>query len=705
MLSKQNNYDFKSELLVVHKKDVRDLTLIAKDDEFAFTDGVEISIKNFDDEVIMTAVRDFEDYLFTSMSVSAFIKKGESKTATIQIALGKNLGEAEGYMGYRITTTKDGIELLGHDARGVAQGLYYLEDLMNIRKAPFIKVGKIERKALFSPRITQSPFGMYEWNDDAFKILAHRGFDAIDLWVKDPWTNKRGEYLDIRLIAERAKKYGIDVYVELYAPHTAHPDDEGAQEFYDNLYSTLFDVCPIIKGVTVVGEATNFPSRDPRVGLSPHPKNFVDNIPTGKISPGWFPCSDYPEWIEMIKKAVRKKRADADVILCSYNWGFQPEEDRIALINNLPTDITLLATWDMFHKFKVGDSIEDICDYSLSFEGPGEYFVSEAKAAKARGIKVYAISNTSGRTWDFGTVPYEPMPEQWIKRYKNMQKAHEELGLRGLIENIHYGFHPSIITDLEKQAFFTPVEPLEQTLMSLLERDYGVENAPTVKRATELFSEAITHYVPTNEDQYGGFRTGPAYPFWSGDLDGLPSSIPDQGKMPDRPHAMFGNGVYFGKYTLDYEARNSLPGVRIYDELKSVTIVEDLLNKGIAVLESIENPNDNILKLILLAKFMRNSCRTVMNIKEHFILKQKLSIVGSKAEAEKIIDQLEDLLLRERENVLDTIPVVQLDSRLGWEPSMDYTTDEKGLRWKLTQLDYELKYKIANYRKANNLKI
>ena len=312
MLSKQNNYDFKSELLIVHKKDVRDFSLSANTDEFAFFDRIEIAVKNFDDEVIMTAVRDFEDYLFTSMSISAFIKKGESKTATINIALGENLGEAEGYMGYRITTTKDGIELLCHDARGVAQGLYYLEDLMNIRKAPFIKIGKIERKALFSPRITQSPFGMYEWNDNAFQILAHRGFDAIDLWVTDPWTNKRGEYIDIRLITERAKKYGIDVYVELYAPHTAHPDDEGAQEFYDNLYSTLFDVCPIIKGVTVVGEATNFPSRDPRVGLSPHPKNFVDNIPTGKISPGWFPCSDYPEWIEMIKKAVRKKRADAD---------------------------------------------------------------------------------------------------------------------------------------------------------------------------------------------------------------------------------------------------------------------------------------------------------------------------------------------------------------------------------------------------------
>ena len=100
---------------------------------------------------------------------------------------------------------------------------------------------------------------------------------------------------------------------------------------------------------------------------------------------------------------------------------------------------------------------------------------------------------------------------------------------------------------------------------------------------------------------------------------------------------------------------------------------------------------------------MRNSCRTVINIKEHFILKQKLTIVGNKADAAKIIDEIEAIVLREKDNVLDTIPVVEGDSRLGWEPSMEYTTDRKGLEWKLRQLDYELNIKIPSYRKANAL--
>ena len=129
------------------------------------------------------------------------------------------------------------------------------------------------------------------------------------------------------------------------------------------------------------------------------------------------------------------------------------------------------------------------------------------------------------------------------------------------------------------------------------------------------------------------------------------------------------------------------------------------MDKGISVLQNIENKNDNLERLILLAIFIRNSCRTVINVKEHFILKQKLTVAGTRKAAARIIDDLEKIILKERENVLDTIPVVELDSRLGWEPSMDYTTDKKGLEWKLSQLDYELNFKIPTYRKANALDI
>ncbi len=701
MLQKQRNYDFKTELLTVHKPNVRNESLFPENNEFVFTDGVKIYVQNPDSQIIMTAARDFVEYLFTSMNVSACIVKNPNGAA-VTVTLGRDLGEANGYMGYRITTEQNSVAIEGYDDRGVAQAFYYLEDLLNIRKAPFLTVGTVARKALFSPRITQSPFGMYEYPDEAFAWIAHNGYDAIDLWLNDAYTDTRGYYIDLRLIAERAEKYGIDVYVLLCTEHSKHPDDDDAQEFYDALYGELFDVCPKLKGISLTGESNQFASRDPAVGETPYSKNFKDNIPTGKSSPGWWPCKDYPAWAEMIANAVRKKRADAEIIFDTYNWGYAPEQERVRLIEELPQNVSLMATWDMFHQYKLGDSVETVWDYSLSFVGPGEYFASEAIAAKKRGIKLLANAQTSGRTWDFGVIPYEPMPQQWIKRYKAMQQAHREWGLSGIEENIHYGFHPSIICELEKQAFFTQVEPLETTLEKLLRRDYGA-NAKAVETAMAAFSEAITHFVPNNEDMYGSFRIGPSYPLWSGVMEGLPASIPEQGKMPSKPHAMFGNFIYFGTYTPDSDGKNSLPGVRIFDEIRSIEVMERLFNDGIGILENVASPDEAIWKLLNLAKFMRNTARTALNVKKHYIAKQKLSIAGSKALAEKCIAEIEKIVLRERENVLDTIPLVQTDSRLGWEPSMEYTTDENGLLWKLRQLDYELNFKIPTYRKANAL--
>ena len=40
----------------------------------------------------------------------------------------------------------------------------------------------------------------------------------------------------------------------------------------------------------------------------------------------------------------------------------------------------------------------------------------------------------------------------------------------------------------------------------------------------------------------------------------------------------------------------------------------------------------------------------------------------------------------EIKNAEQTIPLVQADSRLGWEPSMEYIGSEYHLRWKIRQV-------------------
>lgn len=705
---KQQRYEFKKELLQVHKKDRRDFSQIPETNEFVIPKGLLVVLPESYDSVVLTAAKDFADYMLISMKTAVMVTENSSSQTSLKLSYNKNIGDASGYMGYRITVSDNGITLEGYDSVGIAQGLYFLEDLMNLRRAPFLEKKTIAKKALFSPRFAQSPFGMFEYNDECLSHMAHLGYDAIMLWIDGLNINHRGEYIDMYLLCERAEKYGISVYIQLYADHSAHPDDPGAEEFYDNLYGKIFKACPKIKGVELVGEANHFHSKDPdpRVGKAPLSANFEDNIPTGKVTPGFWPCCDYPQWITLIKKCISKYRPDVDIVFCTYNWSWVSEEDRLRLIENLPIDITLLSAWDVCQQFDLGKTKGDTTDYSLRQTEASEYFASEARAAKKRGIKVYANTETAGLTWDFGVIPYEPMPYRWLKRFESVVKAHEEWGVCGLLECIHYGFYPSFISDLEKWAFFTHEENLTDILHLILKRDFGEENFEIVNQAMEKWSEAITHATASNEDQYGAFRIGPAYPLWVADpRTDIFGGYPESGRIPTENNAMYGNGIYNPAYTPDmgFNRNNSMPGLRLYEEVKEIELMCDLLLEGIELLENVPSLNEKVVRVLNIGKFMYRTCITGINVKKLYVLSQRLNISSDSQEMLDIIDDMEKLLLEERKNVEETIPIVQADSRLGWEPSMEYQGDEKCLRWKLRQLDYDLNYTLRKHRECSKL--
>ncbi len=692
MLKNEKRYDFRKELMEIHKPNRRNEVLKPCDNEVELTDGLLIITPEEENAVSYTAAKDFADYLYVSMNVGAAVcKKSFGKGFEIRLEINQDIEEASGYMGFKITTQENGILIEGYDHRGLAQALYSLEDVMNIRKAPFIERGTVKRKALFSPRITHSPMGFHNYTDEALSLISHYGMDAIQVWIRDAETDFRGNYFDLRLLCERAEKYGIDVYAEVNVPHSVSPHEEGAEAFYDGIYGELFDKCPKLKGLILIGEAMQFKSRDPRVG---DPSlSSSDGIPSMKPNPGWYPCIDYPQMVEIVQRAVYKCRPDVDIVLVTYNWGCVEEKERLRLIEDLPSGVSLMPTWDGFQRYKVGNVCEMIKDYTLSRTSPGDYFVSEAKAAQKKGIKLYANAQASGRTWDFGVVPYEPMPYQWIKKYNEMVEAHEKWNLCGLVENIHYSFHPSFITDLEKQAFFSGGKSLDEVLKDLLVRDFGEENYNSVDNALKLWSEAITHYHATSEDQYGGFRVGPSYPLWSSDNN--------SGKYKGPKHAVFGNCIFGSHYSQSYSDA-SFPSVRLYKEIEEFEIMAKLMLEGIEILETIENPCDRLLKLTNLGKFIYRTVLTVLNVKKHFIIKRKLSIAETHEECARLLDAMEEILLAEKANVEATIPIVNVDSRLGWEPTMEYTTDEDALRWKLRQLDYELNNRFPLYRKGTD---
>ena len=688
----EQNYDFRKRLLSIHEADIRDANRSVNDNEYMLPDKLQISIHGSYTDVTETAVRDFIDFLQKSMHILA-VPVYHDDNADIIISLAEEagiyLGEAAIYKGFMIDTTANGIYVYGYDERGIGQGLYYMENLMTFEQAPLLKLGRILKKPLFAPRMIHSGYGLDEYPDEYLARIAHEGRDAILVFTKGV-NMIPGGTLNFNELIDRARRYGLDVYAYSYIKSDMNPEAPEAEAYYDNTYGRLFRECPGLAGVTLVGESVEFPSKDPHVAPGKYYENVVDGIPVGKPSSGWYPCYDYPIWLNLLKKTIRKYNPKADIVFWTYNWGNQSEEARVRLIESLPTDISLQATFEMFEPRFYGNAEGRCADYTLAFEGPGSYFKSEAAAAKKRGIRLYSMTNTGGLTWDIGVIPYEPMPFQWMRRYTAMINANRQWGLCGLMETHHFGFYPSFISKLSNLAFLEPLEPMENLLQKILEAEFGRENYQIVNKALEYWSEAIRAYVPSNENQYGPFRVGPSFPL----------CLATTAKPPSDPEAMFGNRILTttGFSTFAGVQGQGQPYVlRLREENNSLEVMLDYMQMGVKLLKKAPVASKKLDELLNLGKFIVHTIRTGIHARNWHLLKMKLYSAENKSEFITILDKLEAILEDECRNAKETIPLVEKDSRLGWEPSMLYMTDRWHIEWKLRHAKHTLK-EINEYR-------
>ncbi|MBR6728533.1 MAG: hypothetical protein IKL80_00090 [Clostridia bacterium] len=687
MRKTEKNYEFRKKLLTIHQENLRDKTLMPEKNELTVTNGFVIDISQATGDVVLTAAKDFQDYMLLSMDVSVLLarKQTERKEKYIRVLLdSEKLDLAKGYMGYKLTIDEN-ITITAHDERGAAQAFYYLEDLMTLRKAPYLKKKIIERKPKFSPRMVHSGYGLDQFPNSHLRAIAHSGMDAIMVFTKAANLTPCG-FVDFNELIFRAAKYGIDVYAYSYLKSDMHPEAEGAEAHYDSTYGALFAACPGLKGVVLVGESVAFPSHDPHTSGS-NARVGADGIPSTKIHPGWWPCEDYPAWLSLLQKVIYKHNRNADIVFWSYNWGWAPEADRVKLIQSLPKDISLLVTYEMHEVYETGGVKERTSDYTLSRAEPGKYFLSEAKAAKESGVRLYAMTNTGGLTWDFGMIPYEPFPAQWQKRYDSMLSCHEAYGLCGLMESHHYGFYPSFISELAKWNFTEETEKNDHILADILASHFGRDNAKTVEEALDFWSEAICHYHAVAADQYGAFRIGPAYPL----------CLNRRLVPPSASHAHFGARIVEPKYDpfvwLDY-SETSIPQVRIRHEIEELTVMEDYMQKGIDMLQAIHNPNDELIELLELGQYINCTIRTALHAKEFVLAKARLDAAENPQIMKQHIDEMEQIALQEIENAKAAIPLVRMNSRLGWEPSMEYLCDEAHINWKIRQVEYMLEAEL-----------
>ena len=703
----EKNYDFRQRMCEVHRPGLYRAGATEGKEGLLIDSRYSILVPQDADELLLHAAHDLADCFAVSYGVELAVTDRECAPA-IRLVLASDSpatapsGSEE--RAYRTLVSENGVIVTANTARGIFAATVDIEEQMAENRAPFLAFADRDRRPLFSPRMVHSAYELDVFPEDYMNRLAHDGYDTLLVFVKGANLSAHGP-ADFNSLIATAARYGLDVYAYSYIVSEKHPLDEGAEEYYEKTYGRLFRENNGFRGVVFVGESCEFPSRDPRAYNHLY-RNHPKGEPVKKFFSRNFPVSDYPDWLNFVKGIIRKYRADADILFWSYNWGGRPAAERVELIDNLPLDISLQATFEMFEQIDAPKGVyEMVTDYSIAIPGPGKYFLSEAEAAARRGMRLYTISNTAGTTWDVGIVPYIPAPAIWGERFDKLVECHEKYGLAGLMESHHYGAYHSFISELAKEMGWSPRRPFQEHLEAIAIREFGKENLADVLKAWEHASLGCRHNVPTIPDQYGPLRVGPAYPLCTRTQWVMPS--------PDFAH--------FGGSRITYTGYGQYPGFpganflinwrRILHEAAEFSVMRDELDKAAALFRGVTErlsgrEREEAGRMTAHLYLMARTAETTVNVKRYSMLRRMVQEwvgdfpVALTADEEWLTAAREfygvaeltpaairtlaaEIVQKECDNALRTVPAVEYDSRLGYEPSMEYMCDREHLLWKV----------------------
>ena len=685
----EKNYDFRFRHWECHHPGMRDPQRKAADGEVELTTEWSLGCAADAPEILLNALKDFQDYLLVSMGLSLpVVRVRGEKVLWFQYDPERKKGFALDVSPGKITVSA---------AKGsFFRAVVHLEDLMNLELAPVLPKGCIERKPLYQYRAVHSGCGIDEFPDSELAATVHAGYDVIVLFLKDFDRSAVG-YCNVNDLIQRAARYELGILVYNYIQSYVHPDDPEARKTFDSVYGELFRRYPNLVGISLAGESLEFPSKDPATTGKRWQESFIDGIPDTRPSPGWYPCCDYPAYLEGIEQAVHRVNPRADVIFETYNWGYAPYEERKRFLEHCPKKLMLSVCYEIFARKTLEGLQTPVMDYTISTREPGYYFTSECETAHQYGISLQANTNTAGIGWDFGAVPYVPVPYRWLERDRDLRVKSQAWGILSHYATHHYGWWNSVAADLGKWSSWEDFEPdYDLLLKKIAVRDYGRKAADNVLKAWQYWGDAMDYYTASNEDQYGPWRVGPAYPFiFHPDITRTLGSKEIQ--FPTASYAHFGWKIIKTFYH-PYENDSQSPGFLRYPaELRSLEKMLELWERGLSLVQAAED-SANGARLIALGQYIRNSIRTTIHIKQWWQLNMRLQTASGKEEALKILDELEALAREEIGNARDTIPAVETDSRLGWEPSMEYVCDRWHLEWKIRQVESALR-EIAVFRK------
>ena len=307
---------------------------------------------------------------------------------------------------------------------------------------------------------------------------------------------------NLRRIVERAKQYGIAVYLYMNEPRAMplsffknRQEMMGTQEgafaalctsnekvlnWMNRSLAYVFKQAPDLGGVFTITASENFTNCASHGNQKDCPR-----------------CSrrDYADIIagvnEAIANGVHTGNANAKVI--AWDWGWHGHGDAPDVIAKLPKQVWLMSVSEWAKPIERGGITSQVGEYSISTVGPGPRATRHWALAKQAGLKTVAKVQFNN-TWELSAVPWLPVSDLIAEHASNLAKMDTD----GLMLSWSLGGYPSPNLEIAHAFAKNPKANPEAVLTELATERYGKAAAPFARQAWSAFSNAFREFP------YGG---------------------------------------------------------------------------------------------------------------------------------------------------------------------------------------------------------
>ncbi len=482
---------------------------------------------------------------------------------------------------------------------------------------------------------------------------------------------------NLKRIAERAKKYGIRIYLYMNEPRAMpvsffqnRPDVAGVNKgdfttmctsnekvlnWISASLTYVFKTVPDLGGVFTITASENLTSC----------ASHGDQMSCPRCSK-----RDYADIIAEVNKAieagVHKGNANAKVIV--WDWGWHGHGEASDVIAKLPPNVWLMSVSEWALPIERGGIHSQVNEYSISSVGPGQRAQHHWATAKAAGLKTVAKVQFNN-TWELSSVPWIPALDLVAQHAANLAR----IDIDGFMLSWTLGGYPSPNLEIAQQFSQNPdADPID-VLNGLATRRYGASAAPYARRAWTSFSNAFAQFpyqqkvIYSGPQQYGPSNLLYAKPTgYAASMVGFPYDDLDGWRGP-YPREIFIS--QFDKLADDWKS-----GLDFFDQ----------------VLKSCDADKKEMAQADWrIAKAAYLHFKSVANQGRFVILRDSLAQVNlPAARVQSLKKEINQLLNEEIKTASELLAISWSDSRIGFEASNQYYYVSQDLMEKVINCEF-----------------